>query len=619
MRKRSCILYSCVLLLAVSCVESLPHAEGAASALLPVQLSFSLERAGYSTKADVGLTEMTEGFRGLEDIRLYALPSNDGTQALWPARQLPDITSTQASAAYSSSGYHNGIVQNNHAHLYPTDFASLPLGTKRAIVYGRAPCVKEGSTIITDKARNGSLNIVGMTGDNQDISAIAFRPDPIMTDDADGVAKNIADAMNYILGYDAVIRDGIPAYNYDVVRYTENGATVIWNSEIANEDLRNCFNEFTEHGQMMSGTGVYVEQKLTTLYRQIRGLLTVFSEGSSEESSLYEGLCEAILERFDNNYMHIDPNAPYSISLINDSRNYPINFGLPAGSAVLRWKGSVFDAVVRNDFDRIASIDHFCYMPRLYYYTNTTISTSRDDDIKQYYTSSNRYWTDILSHYDREKEVVLGTRAVALDNPLQYACSMMVATVRASSNQLPDSSGNNISLRNAYNTPCFPITGIIIGGQYEQDYTFTPKTGNDIEEYYLYDNQISEVFLTAVGADAAPEFRTLVLPPRETRDVYFYLEFRNDSDLSFTGADGLIVPGSYFYLSGKLDFPEEQQVDVPLTRIFTQDHATTVSCIVDSFENAFICVPEMETQQLRLGVKTSINWKMSTPHTFILD
>ena len=619
MRKRSCILYSCVLLLAVSCVESLPYAEGSDSVLLPVQLSFSLERAGHSTKADAGLTELTEGFRGLEDIRLYALPSNNGTQALWPARQLPDISGTQASTAYSGSGYHNGIVQNNHAHLYPTDFASLPLGTKRAIVYGRAPYVHAGNTIFTDKARNGSLDIVGLTDENQDISAIAFKPDPIMTEEANGVADNIAAALNYTLGYNAIIRNGVLVYDYEAVNYTKNGTTVTWNSEIANEELRNCFNEFTEHGQMMSGTGAYVEQKLTTLFRALSGLLTLFTEDTSEEAALYKGLCEAILERFDNRYMHIEQN---SVTLINKSRTYPINFGLPAGSAVLRWKGSVFDAVVRNDFDRIAAIDHFCYMPRLYYFANSTISTSRDDDIEQYYTASNRYWTDILRHYDREKEVVPGTRAVALDDSLQYACSMLVATVRASANQLPDSEGNSLSLRDAYNTPCFPMTGIIIGGQYEQDYSFTPKTGNDIEEYYLYDNQISDVFLTAVNADEAPEFRTLVLPTRETRDVYFYLEFRNDSDRSFTGADGLIVPGSYFYLSGKLDFPEEQQKDehdIPLTRVFTQDHATKVSCLVDSFENAFICVPEMETQQLRLGVKTSVNWKMSTPKTYILD
>ena len=310
MRKRNCTFLIWVLLLLVeSCVDVLPHSVDDNQGLLPVQLSFSLEGEGLTTKADDRITELTEGFRGLEGICLYAF-SGEGTEALWPARFLPDITGTQDNAAYSGAGYHSGIVVYNHAHLYPTDLASLPLGTKRVLIYGRSPDVVVNNVVITDESHNGSLIVEGLNAENADVNAIRFLPDPIMPPGAANIAQNIAAALSRIVDAANSIDE-----QHRAIAYTERGITVTWNSEIADDNLRNCFNEFTGHGQMISGTGSHAEDMLTTVYRQLRDLHTFFvNNHSSEEAHLYAGLCEAILKRFDNDYMHVNPNSPYEVS-----------------------------------------------------------------------------------------------------------------------------------------------------------------------------------------------------------------------------------------------------------------------------------------------------------------
>ena len=106
-----------------------------------------------------------------------------------------------------------------------------------------------------------------------------------------------------------------------------------------------------------------------------------------------------------------------------------------------------------------------------------------------------------------------------------------------------------------------------------------------------------------------------MLPSPQTSDVYFFLELRNDSSSSFTGAEGIILPGSKFYLAGVLEKSEDPVLD----RVFMQDYFTTVKCTVTSLANAHISVPEMGEPQLTLGVQTRLNWIMSASAYVVLD
>ena len=111
------------------------------------------------------------------------------------------------------------------------------------------------------------------------------------------------------------------------------------------------------------------------------------------------------------------------------------------------------------------------------------------------------------------------------------------------------------------------------------------------------------------------EFRTLVFPVPAGLDVYFFLELRNDSNTAFTGAEGIILPGSKFYLAGKMD--KSDNPDLP--SVFMQDYYTTLYCTVNSLENAHVSVPEMGEPQLTIGVQTSLNWIMSASAYVVLE
>ena len=406
---------------------------------------------------------------------------------------------------------------------------------------------------------------------------------------------------------------------------------VAWNDNVGDPILRDYFRWITGDSQLMTGAGSNLEYMLTSLYRRLCNFhsleedpylhtvggvqyTAVLTEGGDDGftyAHLYDGLRDVLLARFDDlleaGDIRIDSEGAVSFSS-GTLKDYPRSLGLPAGAASLRWRGLNF-APAAEGLDGIAPIDRFCYMPSLYYYASTTLSTSEDREIYKKYTKDMQSWSSILSQYRLGKVVNTSTRSVALDEPLQYACGMLVATVRATSTSLPDNDGDDRTACSATGTN-FPVTGIILGGQFRQNFDFSPDLSGN--EYNLYDRNISGVYLTT--AESA-DMRTLVLPTPANRDIYFYLELRNDSGTAFTGAEGIILPGQYFYLAGKL----EKSTDASFPSVFMQDHLTTAHCTVSSMENAHICVPEMGNPQLMLGVQTRTNWTMAASSYVILD
>ena len=196
------------------------------------------------------------------------------------------------------------------------------------------------------------------------------------------------------------------------------------------------------------------------------------------------------------------------------------------------------------------------------------------------------------------------TRAVALEEQLQYSCGMLVCTVRATSAILDDGDGDPTTTVKATGTN-FPITGVILGGQKKLGFDFTPKDGED--QYFMYDNRISGVYLT--DETSAP-LKSLVSQTADGENVYFCLELRNDSGVIFAGAEGDIMPGSTFYLVGSMDMPP---VESGFSSVFVRDHTSAVNCVVPSLAQALNSIPDLENPRLTLGVQANMNWVQSTP------
>lgn len=609
--------------------------------LVPVELAFSLQGGTSGTKANAAvITELGEEpvFQGLTDIRTVAFNNPGGVVvqatdvALSDPRSLPAIASTIDSRAVSGSNYHKGIIANNHAHLYPDSYGALPLLTNAVLVYGFAPRTIQ-STIQEERHLNGSLILNGWDEPTGTLSAskITFEPDPIHTGAQPAGATAIAQIMTDLIAACSYTQP----YHYRIndVWYDAEVA-VHWDDSTEDPTLREYYDWITGDGQLMTGAGEGLQQMLTVLYRRLTSfessnddqfmhrtggveypaVLTEEGQETFTYARLYDGLRDAILDHFDE---LINENPP-RIGITGDGeirfyesalRTYPLPLGLPSGAAVLRWNGTAYLPVTEGGLDGAARLDRLCYMPPLCYFANTKIRTSETRSVSDLYTNNSPDWETILDQYRLGSAVNRATQAVALEQPLQYACAMMSTTIRATQEILPDADGNDRTNCSATGTN-FPITGIIVGGQYVQRFDFTPDETAD--EYYLYDNNVSGVYLTT--AESAP-FRTLVLPTPTGNNVYFLLELFNNSGASFTCTEGEVMPGTHFYLAGKLDRSSDPQ----LPRVFMQDHVTTVRCTVSSLENAHIDVHDMGDPQMVLGVRSDIHWIMSASSYVVLD
>lgn len=638
MNGRNFIIWWALSLALVACVRAEDgFVEPVRSAEVPVQLALSLEGSAASTKADVAaLTEIsaTPSFRGITSLSVLPFSvnapvglENISLGSLLPLPSISGVEDDMASA--DGSLFHSGLIRNNRSHLFAGPGTALPVGTASALVYAAARR-EPAATMQAEKHLNGSLRSDGLdlAAESLNVSEIRFSPDPILNGTLPDAAQLIADALN------AIARQAYYTQHFYYKRggvWTPSSVAVRWNDAIQSTLLREWYGDFTNRGQLLTGAGENVANMIGSLYERLQyqfmdgTAYKIVLDGEEYPACLSEDEADVLTYGYMYNSLRdllrsrILALETSGVISIHDGKvsfaspvlqKYPVSDGLPAGSAVLRWNGNRF-APVSEGLDGISAIDRFCYMPPLYYFSNTAVSTSTERNLYRQYTSEKPSWDSILSLYRSSKVVSTRTQSVALDQQLQYACGMLVLTVKASGIQLADNDGDPYTNCTPENTH-FPVTGIIIGSQYRQRYDFTPDP-DATSEYYLYDNRISGIYLTTAQSKA---LRTLALPTPENEDVYFFLEMRNDSGSPFYGAEGIIMPGSYFYLAGCLEKPAEESGK---TRVFEKDHYTTVHCTVGTLENAHISIPELGDPQLMLGVQTQVNWIQSAGSYIVLD
>ena len=613
-----------------------PQEDAVSAKLVPVQIALQVGNVGgVATKGDPAvITEMNQVFRGIEDVTMIPFANRGKVTAsdisLYHPAYLSGITANFSQRAFDGHSYVTGLVERNNAHLYPKQEAYLPNGTSALLVYGRPPA-RDADSEIERHHLNGALEVTGLAPQATLRSAadISFSPVPIYAGGIPLEAETIASVLNSVAA-------GV-TYT-QLYTYTERGVakdgsvTVSWNDNIEDTWLRELFEWFTNNGNLTSGTGLGAEYMISRLYRILKenyissntndyehsasgNLYPTVKRGTTEPltyADLYNGLKDAIIERIERlgDWGTMVIGTDNTIRFYSDAvRRYPESYGLPNGAAVVRWDGVEYKAVSEM-LDGVAPLTQYCYAPELWFYANTRISTSTKD-MEELYIRENESWKDdILAEYKSGKVLHGDTKSAALDSALQYSCALLVATVRASAVLLDDADGSNSTMVNL-GSDNFPVTGVIVGSQRSLNFDFTPKGGTD---YFLYDNCISGVYLSAVSQQEAPSFKTLVSQTPDGDPVYFCLEMRNDSGREFTGADGLVLPGAKFYLVGSIELPQ----DASFSRAFEQDHTTTVNCLVTSLADARTAIPDLEHPHLSVGLQVNSYWKEATPSYLIL-
>ncbi len=588
------------------------------SVSVSLALRVGAERPDASKGDPSSITEMNETFRGMTEILLIpfdvrgAIQEGDRSNAA--GFSLPDITSDYYETAYTGGWYVPGLILNNRSHLFPGSCVQLARQTASALVYGKAPRIHRENEV-EERHLNGILEISGIEPEEgrQVVSNIRFSPVRIFPATPPAAAYSIADILSEV----ASAASQTTSYAYYANGVWRSGSvSIVWNETCSDARLKEYFKWFTNDGNITGGSGISAEYLLSYLYRLLLDYssydesvyehisggahYTAMKEAGGSEpltyADLYNALRDYLLARFDqlvlDNKIRIDEE--HSVQLRSNSlRVYPGSYGLPEGAAAILWNGLRFE-VADDTLDGVAPISTYCYPPDLRYYANSTFSTSTSDK-EASYTSEKPDWNAILADYRGAKSVYSDTRSVALDQPLNYSCAMLRTTLRCTSEEV----GRGTQ---------YPLTGVIIGGQRQLRFDFSPLTG---EEYFLYDNCVSGIYLTP---ETSPVLQTLVSQTLPGENVYFCLEFRNDSGVSFSGADGRILPGCKFYLVGRIEPPEGESD----ASIFRRDCATNVNCLVSSLSEARNSIPDLEHPSLTLGVIVTMNWMQATSSYIVM-
>jgi len=303
---------------------------------------------------------------------------------------------------------------------------------------------------------------------------------------------------------------------------------------------------------------------------------------------------------------------------------YPASLGLPDGAAVLLWDPSANQNqgafVPQTDVSaeaQINAINRYAYPAELYYYGNSQIHTSNVavDDNPNYQNQPN--WEAVLTHYADGHVITHNTKAVAISSPLQYAVGRLDGKVRAKTETLSTAkSGVSVTV----GSESFPVTGIIVSGQYPQNFDFTPKYDDASidQELFVYDHYLktggNPVYLTT--ADMENPFRTLVLQSHDYEKVTIILELENNSGQDFEGENGTVYQGTKFYLVGKVD-PKDTTTPSGAEdykkRLFTKDYITQLGMVVETLEHAYNVMPNIQIGRLQVGVKIELDWIQATP------
>ena len=290
------------------------------------------------------------------------------------------------------------------------------------------------------------------------------------------------------------------------------------------------------------------------------------------------------------------------VTAINDIDSYPDVF--PDGSAVIKWDGTKF---------AYESFPDYAYPAERYFYANSRIVTSNASQSTHY----DNEWSTVVSQYTDGDVVASTTRSVAIKNPLRYGVAGMEIHVKANATMLGVYNGEPVTLTSTM----FPLTAVIVGSQVKQNCFFEPDepVNQEEDEYLIYDTKTEVVkpsketpeyvYLGETGPEtlSLPVY-TLGLQTKDDVSLKVVLEFENNRSESFTSENGVIHPGTKFYMLASVVPPGEHGL-IPNTtteygdvgkRVMTRGHMTVVNLTIKSLKSAYNALPDLSSDKLRL-------------------
>lgn len=360
--------------------------------------------------------------------------------------------------------------------------------------------------------------------------------------------------------------------------------------------LKPYYDSFTG---MEAGSANNILLAVQNLYNAVKG------DVLADESGLKAQIATKIEEYFKPS----GSSVPYTLTYRTTSlATYPAGIGLPDGAVQVAWSTDHFEYTSNVDYDggtsmNVSGLDKYVYPASLYYWDNTSLKTSTDEESNNYGT--NDWSTIITSLYNEGWAVTASTQSVALAKAINYAVGRLDVYAAFAAGEIYDA---NPSGQQPVRIPDdgFTLTGVLIGGQKNVGWNFTPLT-TDGTEKTIYDAAVDAGAAGTEGVTRTSGLknRTLVLETagNASEKVNFALEFTNNSGQAFYGKDGLVPVGGKFYLVGQLS------ADASHAKVFEKDHFTTATVTINSLKNAYNCIPDLRSPKLELGLSVDLNWQ----------
>lgn len=481
---------------------------------------------------------------------------------LFPFSSAISATTTIQNNPIALAQFDEFFAENVNAKVY-TD-VTIPVGTSDFLFYGRI-----------------------VNNDGQGQLKASYEENTLKS------GSTVADAINFSLvpivetpsfeGGQAII-DGLNAV------YAKIPADASWNV------VRTAFQS------LKAGSWASVAAFMEDLYAAVKA-------GNAEETAITGAIVEA-------GFVNAEGKA------VVKEDGFPRNLNLPDGAVQVAFDdGTGTFAYVDGSVDgmSVPTMDVYTKPAELFYTVNSKgvideATTHADNFKKQEYEE----WAQVIEGEYRGNvaPVTLQTKSVVLRDQVQYAVGRLDATVKVSAETVKDS-GAEGKEANFVTVPAggYTITGILIGGQKQVTWDFTP---NDAPEQTIYDANVTGT--AVVGTPTAPMY-TLALETAKDQTINVAVEFVNTGN-DFYGINHQVIPaGTKFYLVAQLIPSKAKNYDAAtLNKVFFQDHATKLDLTIGetSLQNAYNVVPDLRSPKLEFGLSVNLEWQQGLifDHTF---
>ena len=484
-----------------------------------------------------------------------------GTKRLGANIELSDIANAEA------------LGTNSNAKVYPS--VAIPTGTSAFLFYGKS--AKTG----TDH-EIGSLTANGLTANTP--NDITFTLKKIMANSG----------TPFAVGTDG---EALLAYLNSIAEAQDENS-VKWEDYTTTESvaMKALFDEFSKWHSLSTTA---VQNGLADLYTSMNIMSTTLA------TNIKAAIANPTYATVSGTGTDVDPFVVTLKDTPTGMANFPEHYGLPEGSVRIVYKAGAFQACTAAEYETAnnAKLDMYVYPAQLWYFANSYIKTSNASRQALYNNDNN--WAYILGQHEGALYVNPGTRAVAIESPIQYGVARLDVIVKLADGTLED---NKQPIANNIVCASYPLTAVLVGGQRTVNYKFVPS-GSD--EFTIYDNEMTGTTINATTTNTAAN-STLVLesPVGADKHINIAVELVNNSGHDFVGYEGEIIKaGAKFYLPAQLKATGSgKTTDVTANQVFKQDYTTTATLTVTNLKNARNTIPDLRTPQLELGMSVNLEW-----------